>query len=140
MRSKPSFRPMTLRNMRENGFRAVIATCSDCGHSADVNVDRLLETVHVSTGPMGYPRFSAQRGSRRAQKRDKGAEQSFARRSSGGWRSPHARRPKALARGAGAQPIARPRPPHKVLRAPSLMARISSHLARAGKRDRPQHD
>ena len=49
VRSKPSFPPMTLRNMRENGVRMITATCSNCGHSADVNVDRLPETVHVPT-------------------------------------------------------------------------------------------
>jgi hypothetical protein len=30
---------MTLANMRQNGVRAVIATCQGCGHKADVNVD-----------------------------------------------------------------------------------------------------
>ena len=47
VRSKPSFPPMTLRNMRENGVRMVTATCADCGHSVDINVDSLPETVHV---------------------------------------------------------------------------------------------
>jgi ATP-dependent DNA ligase len=37
-REKPG-RPMTLRNMRQNGVGAVIATCQACGHKADVNVD-----------------------------------------------------------------------------------------------------
>jgi hypothetical protein len=46
MRSKPG-PPMTLANMRENGVRAVIATCEACNHSADVNVDTLPETVTV---------------------------------------------------------------------------------------------
>jgi ABC-type hemin transport system substrate-binding protein len=39
--------PMTLANMRENGVRAVIATCEACGHKADVNVDALAESVTV---------------------------------------------------------------------------------------------
>jgi hypothetical protein len=38
---------MTLANMRENGVRAVTATCEACGHSADVNVDALPEAVTV---------------------------------------------------------------------------------------------
>jgi hypothetical protein len=46
MRSKPG-PPMSLRNMRENGVRAVIATCELCKRSADVNVDALLETTFV---------------------------------------------------------------------------------------------
>jgi hypothetical protein len=41
------FKPMTLRNMRQNGVRAVIATCQACGHKADVNVDALAGTVIV---------------------------------------------------------------------------------------------
>ena len=39
--------PMTLRNMRDNGPRAVIATCQACGHEDDVNVDALPDSVHV---------------------------------------------------------------------------------------------
>jgi hypothetical protein len=46
MRSKPG-PPMSLANMRENGVHAVIASCEACGHSADVNVDALPETVAV---------------------------------------------------------------------------------------------
>jgi hypothetical protein len=42
---KAPFKPMTLRNMRQNGVRAVIATCQACGHKADVNVDSLAGTV-----------------------------------------------------------------------------------------------
>jgi hypothetical protein len=38
------FKPMTLANMRLNGVRSVIASCANCGHSADVNVDLLPET------------------------------------------------------------------------------------------------
>jgi hypothetical protein len=38
-RMKAPFKPMALHNMRENGVRAVIATCQACGHKADVNVD-----------------------------------------------------------------------------------------------------
>ena len=34
---------MSLANMRQNGVRAVIATCESCNRSADVNVDALLE-------------------------------------------------------------------------------------------------
>jgi DNA-directed RNA polymerase subunit RPC12/RpoP len=41
------FEPMTLANMRENGVRAVIASCANCGRSADVNVDILPETLTV---------------------------------------------------------------------------------------------
>jgi hypothetical protein len=36
---------MTLANMRQNGVRAVIATCQGCGHKADVNVDALHKTI-----------------------------------------------------------------------------------------------
>ena len=32
---------MTLGNMRQNGVRMVTASCANCGHSADVNVDAL---------------------------------------------------------------------------------------------------
>jgi hypothetical protein len=39
--------PMTLANMRENGVRAVTATCGACGHKADVNVDALPDSVTV---------------------------------------------------------------------------------------------
>jgi DNA-directed RNA polymerase subunit RPC12/RpoP len=39
--------PMTLANMRQNGVRAVIATCGTCGHKADVNVDALPATIAV---------------------------------------------------------------------------------------------
>jgi hypothetical protein len=38
---------MTLQNMRENGVRMVIAQSESCGHSAEVNVDALPETVEV---------------------------------------------------------------------------------------------
>jgi predicted RNA-binding Zn-ribbon protein involved in translation (DUF1610 family) len=38
---------MTLANMRLNGVRSVTATCANCGHSADVNVDLLPETLTV---------------------------------------------------------------------------------------------
>ena len=31
--------------MRQNGVRAVTATCANCGRSADVNVDLLPETL-----------------------------------------------------------------------------------------------
>jgi hypothetical protein len=48
MRSKPG-PPMTLANMRQNGVRAVTATCEACAHEADVNVDALPETVTVPT-------------------------------------------------------------------------------------------
>ena len=39
--------PMTLANMRQNGVRAVTATCEACGREADVNVDALPETMTV---------------------------------------------------------------------------------------------
>ena len=42
-----AFKPMTLANMRQNGVRAVTATCEACGREADVNVDALPETLHV---------------------------------------------------------------------------------------------
>jgi hypothetical protein len=38
---------ITLQNMRANGVRMVIAQCESCGHTADVNVDALPETVEV---------------------------------------------------------------------------------------------
>ena len=42
-------KPMTLGNMRQNGVRAVIATClnRDCGHKADVTVDQLADGMFV---------------------------------------------------------------------------------------------
>jgi hypothetical protein len=44
---------MTLANMRQNGVRAVIATCAGCGgHKADVNVDALPKTI-VAPRPAG---------------------------------------------------------------------------------------
>lgn len=46
MRAPPG-PPMTLRNMRENGVRSVIAQCETCNRSADVNVDALPETAYV---------------------------------------------------------------------------------------------
>jgi recombinational DNA repair protein (RecF pathway) len=46
VRAKPG-PPMTLANMRQNGVRAVIASCANCGRSADVNVDLLPETMTV---------------------------------------------------------------------------------------------
>ena len=42
------FKPMTLANMRQNGVRSLTATCANCGRSADVNVDLLPESLHVS--------------------------------------------------------------------------------------------
>ena len=39
--------PMSLANMRQNGVRAVIATCLACGHKADVVVDKLPDAVFV---------------------------------------------------------------------------------------------
>jgi hypothetical protein len=41
------FEPRSLSNMRQNGVRSVIATCANCGRSADVNVDLLPETLTV---------------------------------------------------------------------------------------------
>ena len=38
---------MTLRNMRPNAARVVIAYCEACGRKADVNVDRLHEETYV---------------------------------------------------------------------------------------------
>jgi hypothetical protein len=38
---------MTLANMRQNGVRAVTASCEACNHFADVNVDAFPETVTV---------------------------------------------------------------------------------------------
>jgi hypothetical protein len=46
MRAPPG-PPMTLANMRQNGVRAVITSCANCGRSADVNVDLLPETLTV---------------------------------------------------------------------------------------------
>ena len=46
-RNRTSGPPMSLANMRENGVRAVIATCEACNHSADVLVDALPEGVYV---------------------------------------------------------------------------------------------
>jgi rRNA maturation protein Nop10 len=45
-RSKPG-PSMSLTNMRQNGVRAVTATCANCGRSADVSVDALPETLAV---------------------------------------------------------------------------------------------
>ena len=44
---------MTLANRRQNGVRAVIATCENCNRSADVNVDALPETVTVPKAGLG---------------------------------------------------------------------------------------
>jgi hypothetical protein len=41
------FKPMTLANMRLNGVRSVIASCANCGRSADVHVDLLPESLTV---------------------------------------------------------------------------------------------
>jgi hypothetical protein len=41
------FKPMTLANMRLNGVRSVTASCANCGHQVDVNVDLLPETLTV---------------------------------------------------------------------------------------------
>jgi DNA-directed RNA polymerase subunit RPC12/RpoP len=38
---------MSLANMRQNGVRMVTASCANCGHQADVNVDALPETLTV---------------------------------------------------------------------------------------------
>ena len=40
------FEPMTLANMRQNGVRAVIASCANCGRSADVYVGHLARDPH----------------------------------------------------------------------------------------------
>jgi hypothetical protein len=57
--------PMTLANMRQNGVRAVAATCETCGHESDVNVDSLPEATAVPQagrrlrcGPCGGKRIS----------------------------------------------------------------------------------
>ena len=42
----PRFEPMTLANMRQNGVRAVIASCANCGRSADVYVGHLAREAH----------------------------------------------------------------------------------------------
>jgi hypothetical protein len=47
MRAPPG-PPMSLANMRQNGVRAVTAQCQACNHQADINVDELPESVHVS--------------------------------------------------------------------------------------------
>jgi hypothetical protein len=39
------FKPLTLANMRLNGVHSVVASCPNCGRSADVNVDLLPETL-----------------------------------------------------------------------------------------------
>ena len=41
------FERMTLANMRQNGVRSVVASCANCGRSADVNADLLPETLTV---------------------------------------------------------------------------------------------
>jgi DNA-directed RNA polymerase subunit RPC12/RpoP len=46
VRSNPG-PPMSLANMRLNGVRMVTASCANCGHQADVNVDALPETLTV---------------------------------------------------------------------------------------------
>ena len=52
--------PMTLANMRQNGVRAVAATCDACGHKADVNVDALGETMAVPKSGSDYAVASAE--------------------------------------------------------------------------------
>jgi hypothetical protein len=46
-RNKTPGPPMSLGNIRENGVRAVTATCETCNRSADVNVDALPATAYV---------------------------------------------------------------------------------------------
>ena len=62
-RNKTSGPPMSLANMRQNGVRAVIATCESCNRSADVNVDAMPETVYVPK--VGQRLRCSQCGSRR---------------------------------------------------------------------------
>jgi hypothetical protein len=50
---------MTLANMRQNGVRALIATCEACGHKADVNADALPETIAVPKRGGGFVAASA---------------------------------------------------------------------------------
>ena len=38
---------MTLGNIRQNGVRMVTASCANCGHSADVNVDALPKSLYI---------------------------------------------------------------------------------------------
>jgi rRNA maturation protein Nop10 len=38
---------VTLADMREKGVYSVIATCEDCGHKSNENVDALPETLVV---------------------------------------------------------------------------------------------
>lgn len=59
--------PMTLRNMRENRVRAVIATCLSCRHKADVVVDSLSEAVYVPD--VGRRLVCSQCGGRRIETR-----------------------------------------------------------------------
>jgi len=57
--------PMTLGNMRANGVRSVIVTCSNanCRHEAIVNVDHLADDVSVpSLGPRMRCEKCGQRG------------------------------------------------------------------------------
>jgi len=42
MMTRYSGHPMDLANMRENGVRWLHASCLDCRHDADVNVDGYL--------------------------------------------------------------------------------------------------
>ena len=44
--------PMTLGNMRQNGVRSLDVSCSECHHSAVLNVDQYGDDVRVpSFGP-----------------------------------------------------------------------------------------
>jgi hypothetical protein len=49
---------MSLANMRQNGVRAVIATCESCNHSADVNVDALPATTAVPKAGQRHRRIA----------------------------------------------------------------------------------
>ena len=50
---------MTLANMRQNGVRAVTATCEACKREAEVNVDALPETMTVQRPASAYAAASA---------------------------------------------------------------------------------
>jgi hypothetical protein len=52
---------MPLANMRENGVYSVIATCGDCGHKSNENVDALPETTMVPEAGLRL-RFSSRAG------------------------------------------------------------------------------
>jgi hypothetical protein len=46
---------MDLENMRQNGVHALLVICLNCGHEADVNVDRYQKHLAVKSFENKWP-------------------------------------------------------------------------------------